>query len=1081
MLRILAILVVGLCATGARAADKLEFGPPPAWVKPEAAVKPGPLPTSGPAVRFLRYDEQLRFEANGRSAYTHYVTQVRSSLGLGGLGTVALRWDPAHGTATVHTLRIVRDGQPIDILAKQTFTTIRREENLEQIVDGELTATLQPEDLRVGDVLEVAYTITHDEPAMKGHADFAFDLTAMRGIDSLSVRAVWPDTMPVAWKTGSALQAPAITHHGGETELLIETKDLPELKIAYDAPRRFWPRRDVEMSSFKTWGEVAATVAPAFEKAAQLAPDSPLKAEAAKIAAASKDPKVRAAMALKLVQEQVRYLGLLLSDGGYTPVDADKTWARRFGECKAKATLLTALLRELGIKAEPALVNAFGDPIMDQRLPRMTAFNHVIVRAEIDGKVYWLDGTRPGDTTLDALEVPRHDFALPIRADGAELIALVRAPRGKPDREVALEIDATSGIEAAGPVKGEMIVRGDAAMFSGLFAANLAADQRDRLLKMMWAGYPVEVKTVTSVRDDKTGETRLTMTGTAKLGWYPAPASGPVFFPPGASLGYRADFKREDGLPKDAPYLVRGYPSASLFRLTLKLPVKGVGFKLTAPDVDKAAAGQAFFRKTRLENGVLTMEVSTRALAPEFPASEAKAASEALSELASQRVYLTAPDDYRGTAGDIAAWQAQEPKSAQDFINRGANYSRVGRIMDARADFDKAIALDARASWAYSGRGIVRLRLDDLVGAGQDYEKAVSLEDRNAQGHVGVGLVAMREGRYEDAIAAFTRATYLQGGVASALMDRARAYLSIRQYDRALADTDELLRLRPKLYSTRYLRMEINVARKDYDHALAEMDLAIAENPTNPAAVTMRASVLQRMGRTDDADKGYAAALAMQPSPEPYVTRASLRPKTDVAGKLADLAAAEKAAPYANALKFMRARVLSDAGRHAEAIQVLNRLAEFQPGYEGLAQLRGWNYAKSGQTALAAKDFTAVRAKAAGKPVALNALCWTEATLGMSLDLALADCSAALSVLPKYAAALDSEGFVYLRLGRLKDAVDAYDAAIEQRPGQAESLYGRGLAKLRLGKASEGEADIAAAQKASDGVEDEFKGYGVTR
>ena len=1081
MLRFVAILVVGVCATSARAADKLEFGPPPAWVKLGPAVKPGPLPASGPAVRVLRYDEQLRFSAAGRSAYTHYVTQVRSSLGLGGLGTVALRWDPAHDTATVHTLRIVRDGQPIDILAKQSFTTIRREENLEQIVDGQLTATLQPEDLRVGDVLDVAYTLTHDEPAMKGHADFAFDLTGMRGIDSLGVRASWPSALPIAWRTGSALEKPVISHHGGETELVIETRDLPELEVPYDAPRRFWPMRDVELSSFKSWAEVAATVAPAFDKAAELAPGSPLKAEAAKIAAATKDPKERAAMALKLVQGQVRYLGLVLSDGGYTPVDADKTWARRFGECKAKATLLTALLREFGIKAEPALVNAYGDPLMDQRLPRMTAFNHVIVRAEIDGKVYWLDGTRPGDTSLNALEVPRHDWALPIRTEGAELIALVRRPRDKPDQEVTLDIDATSGLEAAGAARGVMIVRGDAAMFPGLMAANMPGDERDKLLKTMWSAYPVEVKTVAVTSDDQTGEAKITMTGVAKLSWYAQNGGGMVYVPTGTSLGYRADFKREDGPFKDAPHVVRRYPSASAFRLVVKLPLHGEGFKLTAPDVDREVAGQSFFRHSRIDGDVMTIEVATRALTPEFPAAEATAAAEALSEMANTRVYLTAPRSYRATPGDVAAWKAQEPRTAQEYLNRGGKFGDAGEIALALADFEKALSLDPKSSRAYSSRGSVRMTRNDLAGARGDYERALSLEDRNGQAHLGLGYVAFREGRLADAITAFTRATYDGPGNVRPLVARAEAYWQLGEPDRALSDTDEVLRIDPNNAAVRYTRMQILAARLEYDRALAELDEAVRLAPGDPYYQVYRGALLTRMGRHADAAKAFAASISVKPTITAYLTRATNRPKSDLAARLADVDAAEKLEPASVDVPMSRARVYADSGRFADAIKALDQAAKKTASPEDFGLTRAWVYAKAGQTDAALKEFAAIRTQAVGRPGPLNNLCWTQATLGVALEAALNDCQAALKISPKTAAYLDSEGFVYLRLGRFKESVEAYDAAIEQRPQQAASLYGRGIAKLRMGKATEGEADIAAAQKMSDRVEEEFKGYGVTR
>ena len=127
------------------------------------------------------------------------------------------------------------------------------------------------------------------------------------------------------------------------------------------------------------------------------------------------------------------------------------------------------------------------------------------------------------------------------------------------------------------------------------------------------------------------------------------------------------------------------------------------------------------------------------------------------------------------------------------------------------------------------------------------------------------------------------------------------------------------------------------------------------------------------------------------------------------------------------------------------------------------------------------RSVSGIRAHVQANATALNALCWNEATLNVALEAALTDCSAALDKVPKFAAALDSKGFVLLRLGRFKDSVAAYDAAIELRPKQAESLWGRGLAKIRLGQTTDGEADLTAARTVSADVETEFAGYGVVR
>ncbi|MBW8813414.1 MAG: DUF3857 domain-containing protein [Caulobacterales bacterium] len=1073
----------GLAVSGAAwAADKLAVAPPADWVKPGPELTAvGPPPATGPAVRVVRLDEQLRFGPTGDAVYLERAAQVRTSLGLMSMGTISISWDPSRDSVTVHRVRIIRDGKPIDVLARQSFSVIRRETNLTEVVDGRLTATLQPEDLRVGDVLDVAYTMTHLDPILAGRTDMAFALGGFSQLDALSLRASWPSAQPVAWRVGDDLQRPKVTRHGDTTELTLDLKDLPEPKVPFGAPRRYWPSRDLEFSGFKSWAEVAATVAPLFDKAATLAPDSPLRAEVEKIRAATPDPKARAALALKLVQDQVRYLGLLLTDGGYTPVAADKTWARRFGECKAKSVLLVALLRELGIKAEPALVNAYGGERLDQGLPRMGAFNHAIVRAEIGGKVYWLDGTRAGDGGLDAIDIPPFGWALPLRAEGAQLIPLVRTPREKPDSEIAVSVDATGGLEAAAPAKGEMVMRGEAGLWPGLIAANLPTTQRDEMLKAMWWRFPwLEVKSVSASRDPETGESRLKMEGVAKLRWYGA-GGGSVLFLPEASVGAPSNFKRDPPGPHDdAPYAVP-FPSSTTLKLAVKLPLKGAGFKVTGPDVDKQVAGRAFFRHTGLDGDTLTVETRVRALAPEFPAVEAKAAAEALAEMGSARVFLTAPATYVATAGDVAAWEAQEPKTALDYAMRGSKFGQARRHAQAMADFDKAIALDPTLSGAYSARGLVKLGQNDVAGAKADYDKALALEPRNAQAYAGLGALAMREDRPLDAVDAFTHAAYLAPSNYAALGARAEAYRQLADFDHALADSDEVLRLDPKNLPIRFLRLQVYAARRDYDRALAEVDVAAGLAPSDPMPAIYRGALLVKMGRRDEAEKSFAAAIAQRPTAMVFLTRAANRPKTDTAARLADVAAAEKLDPKEPEIVATRARVLMDAGRYPEAIQVLSGVLKTDPTWRGALSQRAMAYAKAGQSDLALKDFAALRDKAAGSPGALNALCWNQATVGLALDAALADCTAALKVAPTSPHILDSEGFVLLRLGRLKESIEAYDAAIRQQPRLAPSLYGRGLAKLRLGQSADGEADLAAAHAASPEVEEEFTGYGVTR
>jgi transglutaminase-like putative cysteine protease len=146
------------------------------------------------------------------------------------------------------------------------------------------------------------------------------------------------------------LDAPKLIHAGGQTELVEDLANARAPIPPSGAPPRFKYIGRLEVTQFANWSQVSQVMAPLFQRSEVLAADSPLKLEIAKISAASPSPKVRAALALALVQTKVRYEFVGLNDGGYVPATADQTWSRRYGDCKGKTALLLALLHGLGIE-----------------------------------------------------------------------------------------------------------------------------------------------------------------------------------------------------------------------------------------------------------------------------------------------------------------------------------------------------------------------------------------------------------------------------------------------------------------------------------------------------------------------------------------------------------------------------------------------------------------------------------------------------------------------------------------------------------------------------------------------------------
>lgn len=490
MRNILAAGVAIFSAQAAMAADKPAIGPAPAWIRPVALPAITAADTDGAPVRIMLHDQQVALERGRQTTYQQVAMRIQTPQGLSAAGSIAFPWRPETDAVTVHKLLIRRGKEVIDVLASgQTFTVVRREANLESaMLDGVLTATIQPEGLQVGDILDFAASVTSADPTLRGHVEQLGGAWNMVPIARAHLRVQWPSALAVRWRQTDGLPRINATANGGTTSFDLIMDDVQPLVLPKGAPARFQLGRLVEVSDYASWSELSNLMAPLYAKAATLPAQSPLAAELKRIRGLSNDPKVRVEAALALVQDHIRYVALAMGTGGLVPADAAETWARRFGDCKGKTALLLALLHAMDIEAEPVLVStAFGDGL-DARLPMVGLFNHVLVRATVNGHIYWLDGTRTGDTRLDGLAVPAFGWGLPVRAGASTLVRMLPPPLRVPTQTVTIRMDATAGLTVPAPTRIEMLTRGDEALGFNMGLANLTPDARDRALREYWRG-----------------------------------------------------------------------------------------------------------------------------------------------------------------------------------------------------------------------------------------------------------------------------------------------------------------------------------------------------------------------------------------------------------------------------------------------------------------------------------------------------------------------------------------------------------------------------------------------------------------
>jgi tetratricopeptide (TPR) repeat protein/transglutaminase-like putative cysteine protease len=1069
-----------LPASPAFATDHLLFGAPEAWVVPVASPTP-PEADDNSAFTTLLDNEQAMLGKGRRKFFFESIYRINSPQGLDD-GNIKITWDPTTDAVTVHKLLIRRGGQVIDVLKSgQTFTTIRRETNLEAgMLDGELTATLLPEGLQVGDIVELSETYDHADPVTKDSAEVQLatfnDNPIGRGFAKLN----WPSSLPVTFSAEGGLATPKVTTKDGISSIQYDMKDIEPLVLPSSAPGRFRDVRALNASTFANWGEIASLMKPYYDSAAALPATGPLRDEVEKIKRLGGTNKQRVEAALKLVQNNVRYVALNMGTGGYVPANAETTWSRRFGDCKAKTALLLGILHELHVEAEPVLAHTDGNDGLDRRQPQLGWFNHVLVRAHLDGKAYWLDGTRNGDTSIDRLETPAFDWGLPVTTKAA-LVRMVPDPLREPNSETLLDIDAHDGIHLPAPITITYVFRGDTGRQVNIRYNEQAPSQRDRYLRDFfkkntddWKSsfVSIEPQTVKAAYDANTGETRFTMTGKAKLDWTES-----NFYVHFSTLAYKPAFERTEGVNRDAP-IAMDYPGYYKWTETVHLPKAFIDAGIKAPDIDTIAVGVQYHRHASMSGDAFTVETSERSIVPEVPYAEAIASAPKLRELNSRSLSLYVPDSYRPSDKDMAAWLADKPASASEFIDRGNALLDLGRYDESITDFTAAIDADKTAALGYSDRAIAYINKDQKDKARADLDAAAALDPKEPVMLRGRGLLAEGDGKWLDAVNAYTASLVKDSSNNWARGHRAMALAQLSRDDEALTDAAAALEADPDWLLVRRARDYIFLKRHQCADVVKDAGIIGDKADGDTEYLVSAARFLVYCDKRTDGFALFDKAITAGPSGFIYVNRARSRLDSDHTGRLADIDAAIKLEPKEVRWLLVKADEMDRVGDEQAALAIYDEALKMDPANFNAGVQRAVLLHRLGRTDEASKLFASLheRAKSATD---FNSLCWEKATAGILLESALGDCNQALKMSPDAPGYLDSLGMTLLRMGRFDDAITAYDKAIAGGTG-AISLMGRSIAYAQKGDKAKADADRKAALADDPQIASRAKRFGLT-
>lgn len=387
---------VGASTKAKATASPYRFAPVPAWVKdPGETTTPRRPGSAGPlARRELLLDQQVLIEAQGPTEYLRTRRQALDTAGLKDISEPTIAFNPAFQQLVIHRIAVQRGAQTLDRTRDTRIEVLRREHQLEQsMIDGQNTALLMLRDVRVGDIVDVAYSIVGDNPIFGGRHASGHMLASDAPIERVHLRIDAPASRKLQWRT-LPQQLPVQHNVQGDRQLITLSMDhMPAVQMETAVPPwvKVWPA--LQVTEYASWDEVERWAEGLF-KTPPASGEVTQRIEAWKARNLPREQLL--AEVLRFVQDEIRYFSTSLGESSHRPAPPARTLADRKGDCKDKTVLLNTLLGGLGFDVKPALVSTLRQRGIQQFLPSHDLFDHVVTAVDLDGQLILLDGTLSG-------------------------------------------------------------------------------------------------------------------------------------------------------------------------------------------------------------------------------------------------------------------------------------------------------------------------------------------------------------------------------------------------------------------------------------------------------------------------------------------------------------------------------------------------------------------------------------------------------------------------------------------------------------------------------------------------------------
>ena len=403
------------------------------WFAPHFSVDPKtlyeaasavPVPDGANVVELVE-DETYTLDDSGRVVHAgHLIYKVLTQKGAEGWDSFSVGWEPWHEARPIIRARVIAPDYSVHTLDANTITEApARGGDYKIYSDDKLLHAPLPA-IAPGVVVEEEYTQTETEPLFAQGRVGRIDL-GRENVPVAHSRVVFDAPAALPLRTGLLLLPglkPVRTETGGRVTLTFDVGALEGI----DPPEPYLPPEFIRFPAIAfatgaSWQSVAAEYGKIVDSRADPAA---VKATVAPLIAGKKSAADKEAAILDYLDREVRYTGIEFGEAAIVPHDPAETLAKKYGDCKDKATLLVAMLRAAGIPANVALLNVESRVDVATDLPGLGMFDHAIVY--VPGKnPLWIDAT---DRYAHLGQLPMGDQGRLALIASAGTTALVKTP-----------------------------------------------------------------------------------------------------------------------------------------------------------------------------------------------------------------------------------------------------------------------------------------------------------------------------------------------------------------------------------------------------------------------------------------------------------------------------------------------------------------------------------------------------------------------------------------------------------------------------------------------------------------------------